>query len=117
MDNPLRDLTLGQTFAWIAKHFGDDGLRYSLSKEAFDRVNRAWPVGWQEPHLQAAGELEALGLAEPAKIVREYAEMLPSLDDDNNCPYLEPPYINTPGNQNNIKAWKAYISRNSRKAS
>jgi hypothetical protein len=122
--NPFLDLTLAQTFAWVAKHHGEKGLRDVLSEEMHDLacsrkgIQRKYPVGWRESHKEAAAELEALGLDNIARIIAEYAETLPSLHDEQiSCPYIKPPYVNRPGNEANLKAWRASKARNSRKAS
>jgi hypothetical protein len=94
-DNPFASLSLAQTYAFVAKQWGEDGLRKLFSREVeewyYARKGRKWrPMGWLEQHQDAADELAALGLTGPAKIVAEHAETLPSLFDESQCPYPKP---------------------------
>src|SRR5262245_17813032 len=112
-DNPFRDLTMPQLYAYIFKRYGEEGLSYVLSKEAHDMVcahkgiKRDYPTGWRESGEDAAKELEALGLDIPARIIAEHAKQLPSLYDDELCPYLKPPYRDSLGFETNMRAWRA----------
>ena len=94
-DNPFALLTLAQTFAFVAKQWGEDGLRTLLSRETeeayYAMKGRKWqPMGWKEAHEDASDELHALGLEMPAKLISEYAETLLSLYDESECPYDKP---------------------------
>jgi hypothetical protein len=74
-DRPFKNFTLPMLYAYIAKSFGLKALDWFFSREAFDLYHEhrpaspsTYPVGWKEPHLEAAKELKKLGLVGVAEI-------------------------------------------------
>ena len=70
--NPYLKLSAPELYAFIFKEWGEDGLRQVLERK----------IGWKETHRDHAKELDRIGLQSVAKIILEYAELMPSLDSN-----------------------------------
>jgi hypothetical protein len=93
--------TIGELAAFVYRKEGVDGLRQLLHYDGDTRVTR-WS---REQMLDVADELNAAGLRKAAAITAEIAATKPLMTDMVFCPYLVPPYSETPGNQHNISCW------------
>jgi hypothetical protein len=90
--------TLAEVCAFTARKFGEEGLRQALA--IVEGPSR------RENFEDAAYELKAIGLTKAAAVVAEFAAACPSRADMVFCPYLVPPYRESPGNERNIECWQ-----------
>jgi hypothetical protein len=84
--NPFHGYTLAQCLAFVAKRWGEEGLRQLL--EGDPRRNQGYLTN-REYLEDAVHELEALGLGKVAAIVSEYTAKCPSIyDQEIACPHM-----------------------------
>jgi hypothetical protein len=103
--DPFDELKTGaEVAAFVYKRFGPGGLRDLL---AHDGTTREWA-------LDVVAELDSAGLRKAATIAAEVAATKPPMTDLVHCPYNRAPYVDTIGNQTNIRAWQRDQERRQR---
>lgn len=89
--------TSAEIMAYVYSRHGADELR-KLLRMPFKNATR-------EGLEDDAAELQQVGLAKAAAIVREAAQKALPETDMRFCPYMAEPYISSKSNQYNIDAW------------
>jgi hypothetical protein len=98
--NELDELeTIGEILGFVDKRDGREVFKATL-----DEVVRRGET--RESMQMAACELKAAGKNQTAELAKAAAARCPSMTDLRFCPYMEPPYVNNPSdNEANIKMW------------
>jgi hypothetical protein len=92
--------SIAEVIGFIHRQFGEGGVRDLLTRDSSSTLIA------REYLLDAACELQQAGLGRASAIVAEIAATKPSMVDMAFCPYRVAPYVDTPGNETNIKAWQ-----------